>query len=274
MPKIKVAVAGCLGRMGQEIINKILKNKKLLFVGGFEHNSHPMLNKKISEVTNIKSDLIITNDADQVIKIADVLIDFTTPNSTLENLKKTLARRTAVVIGTTGINNNQKNKIKSYSKKIPILMSSNMSLGVNLLFNLVQQTAFALKDSEYDIEIAEIHHKHKVDAPSGTALSLGEYAAKGRKTTLNKTKVMDRTKKNIKRKKGEIGFSVVRGGEIAGEHTVSFIGENERVDLVHKANNRSIFVNGAIEAAIFISKKKNGFFDMRDLLIEKKIPKN
>ena len=274
MPKIKVAVAGCLGRMGQEIINKILKNKKLLFVGGFEHKSHPMLNKKISEVTNIKSDLIITNDADQVIKIADVLIDFTTPNSTLQNLKKTLARRTAIVIGTTGINNSQKNKIKSYSKKIPILMSSNMSLGVNLLFNLVQQTALALKDSEYDIEIAEIHHKHKVDAPSGTALALGEYAAKGRKTTLNKTKVMDRTKKNIKRKKGEIGFSVVRGGEIAGEHTVSFIGENERVDLVHKANNRSIFVNGAIEAAIFISKKKIGFFDMTDLLIEKKTPKN
>ena len=140
-------------------------------------------------------------------------------------------------------------------------MSSNMSLGVNLLFNLVQQTASALKDSEYDIEIAETHHKYKVDAPSGTALSLGEYAAMGRKTNLKKSQVlMDRTKKNTQRKKGDIGFSVIRGGEIAGEHTVSFIGANDRIDLVHKANNRSIFVSGAIEAAIFIVKEKKWFF--------------
>ena len=174
--------------------------------------------------------------------------------------------KTAIVIGTTGINTNQKNKIKGYSKKIPILMSSNMSLGVNLLFDLVKQTASALRDTDYDIEISETHHKHKVDAPSGTALSLGEYAAAGRKTNLNKTKIMDRTKKNTKRKKGDIGFSIARGGEITGEHMVSFISANDRVDLVHKANNRSIFVSGAIEAAIFISKKKNGFFDMKDLL--------
>ena len=145
-------------------------------------------------------------------------------------------------------------------------MSSNMSLGVNLLFNLVQQAALTLKDSEYDIEIAETHHKHKVDAPSGTALSLGEYAAAGRKTSLRKTKVMDRIKRNTKRKKGDIGFAVTRGGEIAGEHTVSFIGSNDRIDLVHKANDRSIFVKGSIEAAVFIAKKKNGFFGMKDLL--------
>jgi 4-hydroxy-tetrahydrodipicolinate reductase len=148
-------------------------------------------------------------------------------------------------------------------------MSSNMSLGVNLLFNLVQQTAHALKDADYDIEIAETHHKHKKDAPSGTALSLGEYAAEGRKISLSKAKVLDRTKKLTNRKKGDIGFSVTRGGEIAGEHTVSFIGENDRVDLVHKANNRSIFVKGAIDAAIFLSKKKSGFYTMNDLLFSK-----
>ena len=204
----------------------------------------------------------------KIIKSSDVLIDFTTPVSTLTNVKKAAANKTAIVIGTTGINTNQKNKIKTYSKKIPILMSSNMSVSVNLLFKLVQETALILKDSEYDIEIAETHHKHKVDAPSGTALSLGEYAAKGRKTTLKKTQVMDRTKKNTQRKKGDIGFSVTRGGEIAGEHTVSFIGENDRVDLVHRANNRSMFVSGAIQAVIFISKKKNGFFDMKDLLFK------
>ena len=144
-------------------------------------------------------------------------------------------------------------------------MSSNMSVGVNLLFNLVKQTASALKDTDYDIEIAETHHKHKKDAPSGTALSLGEYAAEGRKAKLNKSKVLDRTKKLTSRKKGDIGFSVTRGGEIAGEHIVSFIGVNDRIDLVHKANNRSIFVSGAIEAAMFISKKKQGLFNLKDI---------
>jgi len=267
MAKIKVAVAGCLGRMGQEITKQILSNSKLLFVGGFEHKSHPMINKKISDVSTLSSNKIVTSDAVQIIKSADVLIDFTTPNSTLSNIKKAVENKTAIIIGTTGINSSQKNKIKSYSKKIPILMSSNMSLGVNLLFNLVQQTASTLKDSEYDIEIAETHHKYKIDAPSGTALSLGEFAAAGRKINLNKVKIIDRTKKNTKRKKGEIGFSVTRGGEIAGEHTVSFISANDRIDLVHKAHNRSIFVSGAIEATIFISKKKNGFFDMKDLLL-------
>ena len=266
MSKIKIAVAGCLGKMGQEIIKQISQDKRFIFVGGFEHKKHPKINKKISDVINIKSNLIVSSDANNVIKEADVVIDFTTPQSTLSNIKRASLVKTGYILGTTGISKSQLTKIKSFSKKIPILMSSNMSLGVNILFNLVQQTASALKDIDYDIEISETHHKHKIDAPSGTALSLGEYAAVGRKTSLNKVKIMDRTKRNIKRKKGEIGFSVTRGGEIAGEHTISFIGKNDRVDLVHKANNRSIFVSGAIEAAIFISKKKNGFFNVKDLL--------
>ena len=140
-----------------------------------------------------------------------------------------------------------------------------MSLGVNLLFSLVQQVASILDKSDYDIEISETHHKHKKDAPSGTALSLGQYAAKGRKTNFEKVKVLDRTQKSSVRKKGNIGFSVTRGGEIAGEHNVSFIGANDRIDLYHKANNRSIFVEGAIKAVIFLSKKEKGFFNMKDL---------
>jgi len=266
MTKIKIAVAGCLGRMGQEISKQILKNKNLEFVGGFEHKEHKDINSPLNKVSTIHSSKLVTANSYQLIKEANVVIDFTTPESTLDNLKIASANKTAVVIGTTGMTDVQKKKVKSYSKKIPILMSSNMSLGVNLLFNLVQQTASALKDTNYDIEIAETHHKHKKDAPSGTALSLGDYAAKGRKTKLNKSKVLDRTKKLISRKKGEIGFSVTRGGEIAGEHTVSFIGVNDRIDLVHKANNRSIFVIGAIDAAIFISKKRTGLFNMNDLL--------
>ena len=266
MTKIKIAVAGCLGRMGQDISKKILNNNKLEFVGGFEHKKHTSINKQINKVSDINSLKLIDSNPSLSIKLANVLIDFTTPQSTLENVKIASLNKTAVVIGTTGMTDNQKKKIKSYSKKIPILMSSNMSLGVNLLFNLVQKTALALKDVDYDIEIAETHHKHKKDAPSGTALSLGEFAALGRKTSLKKTKVLDRTKKLNPRKRGDIGFSVSRGGEIAGEHTVSFIGSNDRVDLVHKANNRSIFVSGAIEAAIYNKKKKSGLFSMNDLL--------
>ncbi len=266
MRKIKVAVAGCLGRMGQEIVKQTIANKKLEFIGGYEHRSHPSLNQKISKITSIKSNLIVTSDINSIFKKADVIIDFTTPTSTLTNVKKASLYKTAIVIGTTGISNSQKNKIKNYAKTFPILMSSNMSVGVNLLFNLVNKASAFLKDTEYDIEIAETHHKHKVDAPSGTALTLGEYAASGRKTKLDKVKVYNRTNKVLKRKKGDIGFSVTRGGEIAGEHTVSFISENDRIDLTHKANNRSIFVNGAIEAAIFLSKKKKGFFEIGDLL--------
>tara|TARA_B100000965_G_C19501598_1_gene717717 strand:- start:356 stop:1165 length:810 start_codon:yes stop_codon:yes gene_type:complete len=266
MAKIKIAIAGCLGRMGQELSIQILKNKQLEFVGGFEHKKHKDVKKEFKKVSNINSTKLIDSDPYLSIKSAKVLIDFTTPKSTLENVRIASQNKTSVIIGTTGMTEAQIRKIKSYTKKIPILMSSNMSLGVNLLFNLVQQTAHALKETDYDIEIAETHHKHKKDAPSGTALSLGEYAAYARKTSFNKSKVLDRTKKLMSRKKGEIGFSVTRGGEIAGEHTVSFIGENDRVDLIHKANNRSIFVKGAIDAAIFLSKKQSGFYTMNDLL--------
>ncbi len=269
MAKIKIAVAGCLGRMGQELSKQVISNKKLEFVGGFEHKKHKDINKEFKKVSDINSTKLINSDPTMSIKSAKVLIDFTTPQATLENLKIASQNKTAVIIGTTGMTDSQKKKIKSYAKKIPILMSSNMSLGVNLLFNLVQQTALSLKDTDYDIEIAETHHKYKKDAPSGTALSLGEYAAEGRKISLNKSKVLDRTKKLSSRKKGDIGFSVTRGGEIAGEHTVSFIGENDRVDLVHKANNRSIFVKGAIDAAIFVSNKKSGFYTMDNLLFSK-----
>ncbi len=252
--------------MGQEISKKIITNKNFEFVGGFEHKKHKNIKKEFKEVSGIKSSKIIDSSPNLSIRLANVLIDFTTPKSTLENVRIASLNKTSVVIGTTGMTDAQKNKVKSYSKRIPILMSSNMSLGVNLLFNLVQQASVALKDIDYDIEIAETHHKHKKDAPSGTALSLGEYVAKGRKISLNKSKVLNRTKRLTTRKRGDIGFSVTRGGEIAGEHTVSFIGINDRVDLTHKANNRSIFVQGAIDAAIFLSKKKSGFFTMNDLL--------
>mgnify|MGYP001443904838 FL=1 len=246
MKLIKVGISGCLGRMGQELVSQSKNDKRINFIGGFD-----LKDKK--------------NISNNIFKTAQVIIDFSSPDAVQSNLEMAINNNVGLVIGTTGLKNKQFNMLKVASKKIPILVSSNMSLGVNLLFSLVQQTASTLKDADYDIEIAETHHKHKIDAPSGTALSLGEYAAKGRKINFEKSKILDRTSRSIKRKKGKIGFSVTRGGEIAGEHTVSFIGNNDRIELVHKASNRFIFVSGAIEAAIFISKKKKGFFNMKDL---------
>ena len=247
MKLIKVGISGCLGRMGKELSSKAKNEKRINYIGGFDIKDHDLKLKEVFQNSN-------------------VIIDFSSPNAIENNLKLAINNNTALVIGTTGLTDKEFKKLKIASKKIPILVSSNMSLGVNLLFNLVTQAASTLNESDYDIEISETHHKHKKDAPSGTALSLGEYAAKGRKTNFNKSKILDRTSKKTIRKKGNIGFSVSRGGEIAGEHTVSFIGKNDRVDLVHKASNRSIFVNGAIEAAIFLSKKKNGLYNMHDML--------
>ncbi len=246
MGNIKIGISGCLGRMGQELVNQSKKDKRINYVGGYD-------------IKNTNKDII------EIFNTADVVIDFSSPLAIKKNIDLAISNKTALVIGTTGLNEKYIKQLKKASKKIPILVSSNMSLGVNLLFNLVEKTASILKDKDYDIEIAETHHKHKKDAPSGTAISLGEYAAKGRKTKLQRVKVFDRTKKTVARKKGEIGFSVTRGGEVPGEHTVSFIGQNDRMDLFHKASNRSIFVSGAIEAAIFVNKKKNGFFNMKNL---------
>jgi len=247
MDKINVGIAGCLGRMGQELVNETTKDKRIKFVGGYD-------------LKNSKTD---TND---IFQGANIIIDFSSPEAIKGNVSLALLHKTGLVIGTTGLNQKETNLLKKASKKIPILYSSNMSLGVNLLFELVRQTSLALKDIDYDIEISETHHKHKKDAPSGTAISLGEIAAEGRKISFSKNKILNRTNQHNKRKIGHIGFAVSRGGEIAGEHTVSFIGDNDRIDLVHKATNRSIFVKGAIEAAVFLSKQKLGLYSMKDVL--------
>ena len=257
MVLIKIGISGCFGRMGQELTKAIKKDKRLRYVGGFDKDDKQKDNKTIRE---------------KVFKEANVIIDFSSPISSVRNAdtaninKEIYRNKTALVVGTTGLNKSQLKKLELVSKKIPILLSSNMSLGVNLLFELVKNSASKLKSSDYDIEIIETHHKHKVDAPSGTALSLGKFASKGRGVDFSNKKILNRTGKPNKRKQGQIGFSVIRGGEIAGEHMISFIGQNDRIDITHKANNRSIFVRGAIEAAIFVFKKKPGLYSIKDMI--------
>jgi len=247
MDKIKVGIAGCLGRMGQQLVKETSTEKRVEFVGGYD-------------LKNSKT------DSNNIFQKAKVVIDFSSPAAIKGNVSLALSYKTGLVVGTTGLNQKEIKLLKKASMKIPILYSSNMSLGVNLLFELVKKTSSVLKDIDYDIEISETHHKHKKDAPSGTAISLGEIAAEGRKISFSKNKILNRTSKSKNRKIGHIGFAVVRGGEIAGEHTVSFIGDNDRIDLLHKATNRSIFVKGAIEAAVFLSKQKKGLYSMKDVL--------
>tara|TARA_Y100000588_G_C14010520_1_gene819764 strand:+ start:99 stop:908 length:810 start_codon:yes stop_codon:yes gene_type:complete len=269
MNKIKIGIAGCLGRMGQELVKEVINNKLTDFIGGFENPIHKNLNNKIADLIGVDTKHVVSNDPKKVISDSDVIIDFTTPESTKQNVIIASKQNTPIVIGTTGLDEETIEIINNASKNIPILQSSNMSIGVNLLFDLVKQTSSALKDTDYDIEISETHHKHKVDAPSGTAITLGKLAAESRKKNFQEVMILDRTISSSKRKTGSIGFAITRGGEVAGEHTVSFIGSNDRIDLIHKAHNRSIFVKGAIEAAIFIIKKDNGLYSIDDVIKSK-----
>lgn len=266
MKLINVGIAGCLGRMGKELVKKSIKDQRINFAGGFEHKKHELINKNLSEILNCETNQTVSSNAEEVFMQSDVIIDFTVPESSLTNIILAEKLKKPLVIGTTGLNSEIQKKIFDASNQIALLQSSNMSLGVNLLFHFVQKAAAALDDINYDIEIAETHHRHKIDAPSGTAISLGEFAAKGRKRNFNDVNIFDRTSEPKKRKNGNIGFSITRGGEIPGEHTVSFIGDNDRIDLSHKAFNRSIFVKGAIEAAIFLSERKTGLYTMEDVI--------
>ena len=269
MKLINIGIAGCLGRMGQALVKETISNNRINFSGGFESHQHQDLHKKISDLINVSTDHIVSDNPKKIFSDSDVIIDFTTTQSTLKNVLLASELQTPIVIGTTGLDERIIDTIKKCSEHVPILQSSNMSVGVNLLFHLVEKTASILRDVDYDIEIAETHHKHKIDSPSGTAITLGEQAALGRKKNFNDIKIFDRTTSSTKRQTGSIGFAVTRGGEITGEHIVSFIGSNDRIDLVHKAQNRSIFVKGAIESAIFISDKEYGLYSVDDIVNSK-----
>ena len=262
----RIGVTGAGGRMGRALIEAIGLTNTVQLTAALERPDSTLIGSDSGELAVVgKNGIAVAGSLQEVIDQFDVLIDFSTPDNTIENARLCAQYGKKIVIGTTGLNEQQLQQIIQYASQTAVCMSSNFATGVNLCFKLAELAAKVLGD-EVDVEISETHHRHKVDAPSGTALSLGEYAAAGRNTKLDKTKVLDRTKSSKKRKNGDIGFSVTRGGEIAGEHTVSFISKDDRIDLYHKANNRSIFVSGALKAAVFLSKKKKGYFEMKDLL--------
>jgi len=255
MKNINLAISGCMGRMGQQLIRSSKKNKNFKLVTLTENRS---VNRKLN---GIKPEF----NSEKAFKKADVIIDFTVPDCTLEILKIASKLKKKVVIGTTGFNRNQENQIKKYSKKIAILKAGNMSLGINLLMYLTEIASKSLND-EYLSKIFEVHHKHKKDYPSGTALMLGKGIADGKNKNLyNLIGNKFLNKKTFPYGK-KINFNSIRKGEIIGEHEVKFSSGKEIITLNHEAFDRSLYSDGALTASKWLMKKKPGLYSMRDLL--------
>ena len=258
MSAIKFALSGAMGRMGQMIAQTAEKNDDFILIGGLEYVGSPAQGQPFGEGK-------IVADA-QDLTDADVIIDFSRPEATMALLEAAIDNNNALVIGTTGLDEAQEAKLIEAARSIPILYCANTSLGVNLLLKLVEKAAKAL-GPEWDIEIVETHHNQKVDAPSGTALALGHAAAKGRDVSLSDVRDSGRDGITGARKSGDIGFAVMRGGNIAGEHSVMFFGEDERIELTHIANQRVIFARGALSAARFAATIGTpGLYHMEDVL--------
>jgi 4-hydroxy-tetrahydrodipicolinate reductase len=265
---LRLAISGATGRMGHTLLELASKDPLFEITGALENSSHSAIDKNLSEVlpslgpglkTSVVSALSRLNPKPQV------LIDFTQPAATMAYLKEATTSGVGLVIGTTGLSDSEKKQIQEAARIIPIVMSTNMSIGMNLLFALVEETAAKLGQN-YDVEIVEAHHHFKKDAPSGSALSLGESVARAWKVNLKDVSTHGREGQVGERKRGNIGFHAVRGGDIVGDHTVLYAGPGERLELTHRAHSREAFAQGALKAALFLSKKKDGFYDMWDVL--------
>ena len=261
----KVIMAGAAGKMGAVIIKLITKEKDMTLAGALESESFAGLGRDIGEVLGTgKLGVIVVADLSKIAPECDVIIDFTSPASTLKNLAVAVKYKKAMIIGTTGFEEGGKKQIAEAGKAIPVVFAPSMSAGVNLLFKLVKEAARVLKD--YDAEIVETHHRFKKDAPSGTALRLGESIAVGRAMDFKTNTIFGREGLTGERKPGEIAIHAVRSGDVAGEHVVSFGTMGERIELVHRASSREAYGNGAVLAVRFIAKAKAGLYDMQDVL--------
>ncbi|MBI3312916.1 MAG: 4-hydroxy-tetrahydrodipicolinate reductase [Candidatus Omnitrophica bacterium] len=263
---IKLAMAGAAGRMGKTILNLASEDKAFKITGAFEHSASPALGQDIGVIVSGEPlRVMVTKDLKKGLENADVLIDFTHPSAVAATLRSAVKAKVGYVIGTTGLSDAQINLLKAASKKIPIVQSPNMSIGVNVLFRLAELTAGIL-DERYDIEIFETHHRMKKDAPSGTAMKLLEILAKARGRDARKDAVYGRQGETGLRPKGKIGVLASRGGDVVGDHLISFLGDGERIELIHRASSRNAFAQGALTAAKFIAKRKNGFYNMQQVL--------
>jgi 4-hydroxy-tetrahydrodipicolinate reductase len=252
-----IGVTGCQGRVAKLVVKELQSKKwgpNIHLAGGTVKPGYPKSNE-----------FLVSEDPDDIFQCSDVIIDFTTPEATSKHIWLAAKHHKPLVIGTTGLTDAQEQEISDASKETAIVYSANMSIGINLIKSLIQ-TACSILAEDYDIEISEIHHKHKVDSPSGTALELGKSAALGRGVDFDTHAVYSRDGITGERERGNIGFSVQRGGDIVGTHTLSLFGEGEHIALSHTATDRSLFAKGAIRAAIWLKDQPYGLYSMNDVL--------
>jgi 4-hydroxy-tetrahydrodipicolinate reductase len=263
---IKLTVCGAAGRMGSRIIALLKDYPEIKLVGAVESKDNPRLGNDAGVVAGIgQLGIKIVDDIEKVIDNTDIAVNFTNPEATIEHLKIVKEYKKSIVIGTTGFDNNQISLIQETSKEIPIVLSPNMSIGVNLLFKILKDVAKVLGD-DYDVEIIEVHHRMKKDAPSGTAIKIAKVISEALGRNFDEVAVYARKGIIGERTKKEIGIQTVRAGDIVGEHTVIFGGLGERIEIVHKASSRDTFARGALKAVLWLYGKPAGLYDMGDVL--------
>lgn len=266
MDDMKLVVVGASGRMGRTLIRVIAETPGAVLAGAVDRAEADAIGADAGVLAGLPANgVAVSDDPLPLFAAADGVLDFTLPQATVAYSEFTAQARIVHVIGTTGLSADDEARITAAARHAPIVKSGNMSLGVNLLAVLVRQAARAL-DADFDIEVLEMHHRHKVDAPSGTALLLGQAAAEGRDIDLSEHSVRVRDGHTGARKPGDIGFATLRGGSVVGEHSVLFSGEGETVELSHRAIDRSIFARGAVKAALWAREKKPGLYSMADVL--------
>ncbi len=263
---VRISVAGATGRMGSRIASLSIQDPSTTLTGAFERKGHEGIGKDMGSLIGVEQlSTPLTESILDSIEASDVVIDFTTVESTLEHVKVCAEYKRAIVIGTTGIKERQVNDIRSFSRDIPIVFAPNMSVGINLLFRILKDVAQTLGD-DYDIEIIEAHHRLKRDAPSGTAMKMAQVIAEALRRNLDDVAVYSRKGLTGERTEKEIGIQTIRAGDIVGEHTVIFGGIGERVEITHRASSRDTFAKGALRAARWIMDKPAGLYDMLDVL--------
>ena len=265
MSATRIGIVGAGGRMGRMLIEATLKDEQVVLGAAFDVPGSPAVGKTAGELVGMSSDVVVSDDVAGGLGQIDCLIDFTRPQGTLVHLEMCRRAGVGMIIGTTGIEAEGKAAIAAAARDIPVVFAPNMAVGVNLVFKLLDTAARILNEG-YDIEIVEAHHRLKVDAPSGTALRMGEVVADALGRSLEECAVYGREGVTGERDPSTIGFATVRGGDIVGDHTVMFCGLGERVEITHKASSRMPYALGSLRAARFIAGRKNGLFDMQDVL--------
>jgi 4-hydroxy-tetrahydrodipicolinate reductase len=266
MTDMRLVVAGAAGRMGRMLVKAIAETDGCKLTGALERQGSISRGEDAGLLAGVgKLSVLISDDADAALAEADGLLDFTAPAATVDFAARAAAAGLVHVVGTTGLSDADFAKLREAAQRARLVQSGNMSLGVNLLAGLVRKVAQTLGE-DFDIEVLEMHHRMKVDAPSGTALLLGEAAAAGRNIALNERAVRSRDGHTGARRGGDIGFATLRGGSVVGEHSVIFAGQGERIELTHRAEDRGIFARGAVRAALWAHGKAPGYYSMADVL--------